>query len=524
MLLALFLLLAPQDPADDLRRQELALRLSELADAEKLDGLARAVQRELRAPKVDARLFEQCWAPVARRRWEGRLDQLIASWDKAAIEAPTPGRLLYRARLEDLASRPKACRDRLEEAAKRFPGDPVLLRHLARARFEAGDRGPAAQALEEMAGIQGAVFDGEEFHRMLVTCYAETERQTAAVEHLRALPKEDENAVDYARLASKAKLPEEAARLYRIAIRDEPERISLRMGLIGSLLASGDRAEAAAERSRLFVQDGRFSKSKLEDYFFLLPAQGRAEEVVRTLRDLREPSLGSLLGTIPLESRGSVMKEWERTTQTGRDWALLGRMKALWSTEQARLDALTMGEALFPTDPWIILERIDALDKMEQFKEVGAAYVRLCDLDPLGKITGPRPFDPLTRALKDLGLKDIPAAIRMAVRLLSEPGIDDASAAATRAALRPGWDLSAGLFWEELKKTPLPRPPKAVEQSVRDRLEKLSADDFEVRAAAAMELKKGGLPSIPVLMERIDDQDAEVRSRVRDAIRAILTD
>ena len=524
MLLALLLFLAPQDAADELRRQELALRLSELADAEKLDGFARAVQRELRAPKVDVRLFEQCWAPVARRRWEGRLEALMAAWDKAAIEAPTPGRLLYRARLEELATRPKPCRDRLEEAVKRFPGDPVLLWNLAKARFEAGDRGPAAQALEEMAAIKGAVFDIDEFHRLLVTSYAETDRRAAAVEHLRALRKEDENAVDYARLASKSKLPEEAARLYRIAIGDEPERISLKMGLIVALLASGDRVEAAAERSRLFVVDGKLSKSKLEDYFFLLPGEGRSEEIVRTLRDLKEPSLVAFLGAIPVESRGSVMTEWERTTQNGRDWALLGRMKSLWSTEQARLDALTMGEALFPKDPWIIVERIDALDKIEQFREVGAAYVRLCELDPQGKITGPRPFDPLTRALKDLSLKDVPAAIRMAFRLLAESGIDDASAGAIRAALRPGWELSAGLFWEELKKTPLPRPPKAVEQSVRDQIEKLSADDFEVRARAALELKKGGLPSIPVLLERIDDGDAEVRSRVRDAIRAILTD
>ena len=43
MLVALLILLA-QDPADQLRRQELALRLSELADADKLDGFARAVQ------------------------------------------------------------------------------------------------------------------------------------------------------------------------------------------------------------------------------------------------------------------------------------------------------------------------------------------------------------------------------------------------------------------------------------------------------------------------------------------------
>jgi hypothetical protein len=330
--------------------------------------------------------------------------------------------------------------------------------------------------------------------------------------------------VDYARLAAKAGLPEEAARLYRIALREEPERNALRMGLIVALIASGERAEAAAERSRLFVVDNKFSKSKLEDYFFLLPAEGRPQEIVRTLRDLREPSMFSMLGTIPPESRTSVMVEWERTTQDGRDWALLGRMKSSWSTEQARLEVLAKGEALCPKDPWIVLEKIDALDKTEQFKELGDSYGRLCELDPEGKITGPRPFVPLTRALENLALKDVPAAVRMAFRMLGEPGIDEPSAVATRAALRPGWELSGGLFWEELRKTKLPRPPQAVEQSVRARIEKLGADDFGERSAAAAELRKGGLGSIPVLLERIDDPDAEIRSRVRDAIRAILTE
>jgi len=199
-------------------------------------------------------------------------------------------------------------------------------------------------------------------------------------------------------------------------------------------------------------------------------------------------------------------------------------MKSIWTSERARIDVLAKGEALFPKDPWIVREKIDALDRMEQFKEVGDAYALLCALDPEGKITGSRPFEPLTRALKDLSLKEVPAALRMALRMLGEPGIDKASAAATREALRPGWELSGGLFWEELKKTKLPRPTPVLEQSVRAQIEKLAADAFEERAAAAAELKKGGLASIPVLLERIDDQDAEVRSRVRDAIRAILTD
>ncbi len=519
----LLLLVLAQDPAEQLRRQELALRLSELADAEKLDGFARAVQRELRSPKLDAPLFDQCWQPVARRRWDGRIDALLAAWDKST-DAPTPGRLLYRAKLEALAGRPKAYRERLEEAARKFPGDPILLWHLGRARFEAGDRGPAALTLEEMAAAGGGVFEADEFHRLLVICYAATGRPAAAVEHLRAMGREDVNALERARLAAKSGLPEEAARLYRLALEEEPERVSLRMGLIVALTATGDRAQAAAERARFFAVDGKFSTSRLEDYFFLLAPEGRAEEIVRTLRDVEGPVLLSCLGTVPIESRTSVMAEWERTARDGRDWAILGRMKGAWANDTARVDALDRGAAKFPRDPWIVREKIEALDRTGQFREVGDAYTRLAELDPEGRVTGPRPFEPLTRALAELSLKDIPAAVPMAFRLLAEPGLDGASARAVRAALKPGWDLSAADFWAELKKAKLSRPAAAEEKALRAQIERLSADDFDVRGEASAELRKGGLLAVPVLLERVDDPDAEIRSRVRDVIRAILTD
>jgi tetratricopeptide (TPR) repeat protein len=520
MLLALFLILA-QDPTEQLRRQELALRLSELADAENLDGFARAVQRELRAPRVDGSLFDQCWHPVSQRRWEGRLEALIAAWDRTA-EAPTPGRLLFRAKLEELASRTKGFRERLEDAVRKFPGEPVLLWTLGKARFDAGDRGAAALALEEAAGVKGAIRDPDEFHRLLVICYAETGRPAAAVEHLRAMRREEENAVERARLAARAKLPEEAARLYRLALQEEPDRISLRMGLVVALNAAGERAQAAAERARLFIVDGKFSPSKMEDYFFLLPPDGRAEEIVRTLRDQPPPALLPCLGSVPPECRTSVLGEWEKTTRDGRDWAMLSRMKGLWATEEARVDILTKGEARFPRDPWIVREKIEALDRSQQYKEVWDAYNKLTELDPAGTITGPRPFVSLSRALADLSLKNVAAAIPMAFRLLSEPGLDEASARVVRAALKPGWELSAGEFWDQLKKARLPRPDAEGERALKTSIEKLSSDEFAVRTEASAELRKGGLPAIAVLLERVDDPDAEIRSRVRDVIRSIL--
>jgi tetratricopeptide (TPR) repeat protein len=521
MFVALLILLV-QDPTEQLRRQELALRLSELADAEKLDGFARAVQRELRGTRIDGPLFDQCWRPVARRRWEGRLDALIAAWEKTA-EPPTPGRLLYRAKLEELALRPKVFRERLEEAGRKYPTEPVLLWALARARFDAGDRGPAARTLEQLAAVPGATFDADEFHRLLVTCYAETGSPDAAVEHLRAVAKEEENAVELARLAARSKLPDEAARLYRIALGDEPDRISLRMGLIVALNAAGERAQAAAERALLFQVDGKFSPSKMQDYFHLLPEEGRAAEIVRTIRDLRDPAV-TLLPSTPVESRTSVMAEWERTCRDGDDWSALVWMKLAWASEKEQLETLTKAEGLFPNDPAFVRYRIDVLARTDQYKETAEAYARLVELDPDGKRTQSRPVAALQTALTDLGLKDVPVALSVALRILSQPRLDEASALAVRTALKPGWELSPGDYWAQLKKAPLPKPPKELAASWRVQLDRLSSEEFEERRTAAAELRKAGMPALPVLMERIDDPDAEVRSRAREIIRSVLTE
>jgi tetratricopeptide (TPR) repeat protein len=375
-----------------------------------------------------------------------------------------------------------------------------------------------------MASQKGAVYDVPDFHRFLVQCYAETERPWAAVEHLRAAKDEDLEAVDLARLAAKCKLPVEAARLYRIALGEEPARISLRMGLIVALNAAGERAQAAAERAQLFMVDGKFSKSKVQDYFHLLPNEGRAEEIVRTIRDFTGEPLTILVETTPVESRTSVLAEWERTVQDGRDWAQLGKLKRYWGTAEESLAVLKRGEALFPKDPWILRESIEGLAQAGEFKEAAAAYARLVEIDPDASKTGARPYPWLRRALEDLSLKDIATALPLATRLLAEPGLDEKEAQLIRAALRPGWDLSGADFWTQMKKTPFPKPPKALDQSLRTQIERLSSEEFNDRAAAFVELKKAGLAGIPVLLERIDDPDAEIRSRCREAIRAILTD
>src|SRR6185436_5320712 len=162
VLAVLAAVLCLQDPSDQLRRDELNLRLHDLAESQKLDAFSKSVLRELRGKRIDGPLLEQCWRPVARRNWEGTIDRLIEAWDKAAAgEFPSPGQALYRVRLEQIA-KPAAAKEKLEEAARRFPGEPLLLWALGKARFESADYGAAAKALEA-----GGAPDVDDFHRML---------------------------------------------------------------------------------------------------------------------------------------------------------------------------------------------------------------------------------------------------------------------------------------------------------------------------------------------------------------------
>ena len=145
------------------------------------------------------------------------------------------------------------------------------------------------------------------------------------------------------------------------------------------------------------------------------------------------------------------------------------------------------------------------------------------ELDP-DKKSGPRPYASVQRAIRQLGGIDAAEALRMGVLLLSEPRLDDATLQETRSAMKPACEASGATFWDELRKLKLPPAEAKVAESLRSNLSKLSDDEFAVRSEAARELRKVGLPAIPTLLNHIDDSDVEVRSKVREIIRAILSE
>lgn len=534
-LAALLSLAARQDPADELRRQELVLRLEELAGAGRLEALAKAVLRELRGKRVDAASFDLCWKAAGVRRWDGKLEEFVAAWDKAAaIEAPAPGPALFRARLESLV-KPKAYRERIEAAATRFPGEPALLWHLARARRDAGDLPGAATALETLGPLQGYPYDVDDFHRMLAQAYAEAGHRAAAVEHLRAIREDRSDAADLAALALQWNLPEEAVRGYRLAILEDPERGSLRPALLRSLQAAGEEAEAAAERRRLFLADGVIQAARVEDYFHALPPEGRIDEIVRTLRELldaQERPLNPLKPfevlaiTVPADHRTAAAAAWEKSVREARHWMILAHLKRVWTGKpESMMDVLEKAQKRYPDDPGLLREKIEPLRRLKRFPELAAAYQRLVELDPDGTKAGPRPIAAVQEALAGLvEQKDVGAALRLGVLALSEPAADDATRTAVRVALKPACETAGGEFWTEVCKLKLPPAGAEVDASIRRHLPKLSDDEFAVRTDAARELQKLGLPAIPALLRHIDDDDAEVRSRTRDIIRSILSE
>ncbi|HVE41685.1 MAG TPA: HEAT repeat domain-containing protein [Planctomycetota bacterium] len=527
------LLLVAQDPAEQLRRQELALRLEDLARDGKLDAFSRAVLRELRGRRVDAASLELCWKLAALRRWEGGLPDFVAAWDKAAAaETPAPAQALFRARLEALASKPAASREQLEAAAKKFPGEPAILWFVARARAEAAEHRGTAAALEEMASLSGYPYDGDEFHRMLALSYAETERRTAALEHLRAVREDRADALDLATLATKCRLPEEAARYFRLAAASDPGRLSIRMGLIRSLQAAGAEEEARVERRSLFTVDGELSVSRVEDYFFLLPPEGRVDEIhrtlVQTLPVAQTPEASKVFDAVaakvPGDERSRVSDAWEASAREPRDWLMLARVKRNWVAGfQPALDSIEKGETKFPQDVGLVREKLDLMERLYRPKGVSAAFLRLAELDP-EKRTGPRPYPSAQRAIRQLAQVDAAEAIRLGVFILSEPGLEEATLLETRAAMKPACEASGAAFWEEVRKLKLPSAGAKTGEAIRAQVSKLSDDEFEVRSAAARELKKIGLPAIPALLEHIDSSDVEVRSKAREIIRGILSE
>ncbi len=535
-LLVLLRLLAAQDPADDLRRQELALRLQEMADKERLEPLSKAMQRELRGRKIDGPLLTLCWK-IASGLPKDRLEEFIKIWDKvASAEPPGPGSALLRARLENLAGRPPAYHEKLEEAAKKHPGQGAILWYAARVRFDAGDHAGAARALEEVAASKdGYVYDLDDFHSLLVQCYGLSGRRAAAIEHLRALRDERYDLVDLAQLAARSALPSEAARLYRLAMAQDPERISLRMGLIRALNAAGEDAEAGAERRQMFLVNGRVVAGKVEDYFFLLPPEGRPEEIARTLRELLGREDGpvasvklfeSLVVTVPVEDRGEVSAAWEKQPLDAPGWVVLAHMKRAWGNSfDSMIETLDKGEKAFPNDPWFPHQRMEPLRRLSRFKDIAAAYDRLVRLDPEGKRTGPRPFGAIQEAIRGLAAqKDMAEALRLGVQVLSEPGLDEATIRETRGAMRPAWEISGPGFWDEVRKLRLRPAEGVVATVVQGHIQKLSEDEFEVRNEASRQLLKIGLPAVPALLERIDDKDVEIRSRAREIVRSIFSE
>lgn len=290
--------------------------------------------------------------------------------------------------------------------------------------------------------------------------------------------------------------------------------------------------EAEPDRRGMFTVNGEVSPGKVGDYFLHLPAEGRAEEIARTLVEFfprADPRstwdlFDELVMKVPPQERARVAAAWEVSTRDAWDWRILSRLRRNWvSGLDSALESIEKGERLFPEDPLLTRDKLDLLERLYRPKGVAAAYLRLAKLDPDNK-SGPRLHASAQRAIRQLALIDPAEAIRFGGTVLAEPGLDEATFKETRTAMKPAFEAAGAAFWEMVRKLKLPPAETGVGAEIMSHFSKLSDDEFEVRSAAARRLRKIGLPAIPMLLDHIDDQDIEVRSKVREIIRAILSD
>lgn len=524
-----------QDPSDQLRREELALRLEDLARAGRLEGLGRAVLRELRGRHVAAAGFDLCWNLVALRRWDGKLGEFLAAWDKAGAGEPaTPAQLLFRARLESLGGTPASYRGLLEVAALRYPQEPAVLWFAGKARWEAGDYPGAAAAFEALDPGECYGYASDDFHRMLTVAYLKTDRRMAAVEHLRAIGGEGTDPAELAGFAVRCGIPEEAARLYREALEETPEKVSLRVGLIQALMAAGEKDSARAERREAAMEGDRIIPERLGDYFLLLPPGSRTAEICITLQELlldHEPReavriFEPLSNVVLPDDRAGVSRAWESSAKEVGAWLLLGRMRKAWGMRlESVVEAFEKGEKQYPAEPLFAFEKIEPLGQLGRHAEVGAAYSRLLELDPEAKRTGVRPRAVVLEAVRGLtAKKKLDSALRLGVQVLSEAGLDESARSEARNALKPACESPSPEFWEALRKVHLPAPAREAAAGIRIQLGRLSDDEFAVRSDASGRLRSFGLPVVSVLLEHVEDPDVEIRTRVREIIRSVLSE
>jgi tetratricopeptide (TPR) repeat protein len=148
----------------------------------------------------------------------------------------------------------------------------------------------------------------------------------------------------------------------------------------------------------------------------------------------------------------------------------------------------------------------------------------LAELDPDGRRSGQAPVLHRFAAMQSYDRGGTRwAVVRAGIALLEDDGGRRDYRSKAKILIRDACRGFREEDWIELRRLPLPRMPAETAAAAKRRLEDLASDDPAVRVSARGELRKIGVRALPLLLEKCDAADIDLKSNVRETIRAILT-
>jgi tetratricopeptide (TPR) repeat protein len=518
------------DLLTELRRRKSGLdererkRIEELAQGDPRT-LARACHRMMRRKGAGPHEADLCLYAAARSG--PRLD-LIAAWEAVTeLEPPTAGGAIFIARLHEQAGQLLDARRELEAGLRRFPEAVGLTLTLARIRMKLEDFRGAAELYEASIARDPQVGKSFDVQYSLVLCLAYAGRKADAAGRLRSM--EGKGAYGpLGALASRARLPDEAARLYRRALEEEGE--TWRFPLARALRDAGRDLEAEKEFQAVLASPSGRAQAAAGELLGLYSKRKAFDESARLLAEClkedkeasRRQRLASLAVEVPEADRAKVLEAWDRAAGDDVPRGVAGvTLARTWGgTAEQALARLKNLERRAPDSLWVWLEYDRLLASVPDPALRGRVCERLADLDPKGEAGGVAAAGRRAAAIRHYAearlLDDL---LRVGLSLLADPARSEAQAKAAREAMGLVVASLDEEGWQRLKKLPFPAAPAAAKALV----EQLSDDEFEKRRQARRALHALGVPALAALVPLVDTADPDLRTHARGAIEDILT-
>ncbi len=277
-------------------------------------------------------------------------------------------------------------------------------------------------------------------------------------------------------------------RCWRAAVRAGGDATALRIGA-----SRGRPAERIACLERILADpaSGPAWAGSLAELLLEAGATERLKALIRSAR--HRPAAAELLeskeGRLPRDLAEALAREFDVVEACGYAWTLRGKAP----------DPLE--DRLAPLLRW----RSRAASEAER-RRAGE------ELDKVAAVCAPIFLKTFVACENE---KELAALLRVGVPLLrSESELGDS----VRRRVREVIEASGAEFWKLLRSTPWPAPAPEDAAAIRREVRRLGDEDLDVRTDAQRTLRAAGMTALPLLLEQADQEDVEIRGRVRDLI------